>query len=391
MNRKQWVLLAGAVLLALILWLLLRPATTEQAAEGEHAEEGAEEEGHAEDEAPEGFVAINAQQLATSEISLMRVAAGSAVELVFPATVAARPTGVARVDARASGVVRSLSKTLGDYVNSGEAVARIESAEAASLASQLNAARARVSELSAVYEREQRLFAEQVTARQDLEAAQANLAVARSELQRAQAAVAAAGVSGDGRSLAVTSPIAGRITAAPAVLGAFVNAGDELYRVVNPSALQVEVAVPTADVARLRPGDEATLVLQEGREIGGRIRSVAPAIDPENRTATAVVSLRGAIPGLQPGAFLEARIRPSGEVDPNQVSVPADAVQTFEGRQVVFRRVPNGFQAQPVTVGDESAGRVTIVSGLQPGSVIASENAFLLKAELEKESAEHED
>src|SRR5690606_29728254 len=122
-----------------------------------------------------------------------------------------------------------------DYVQRGETLARIESGDAAAMAAQRSAAQARVTELSAAYERERRLFEANVTARQDLEAARANLAVASAELARAEAAVAAAGVSGDGRSLAVTSPLSGRVTAAPIVLGSFVNAGEELYRVLNPS------------------------------------------------------------------------------------------------------------------------------------------------------------
>ena len=380
MTPKKWALLGGAVVLALVLWLTLWPGGAEQGHTDEHAEE---------ENQREGFVAITPDQLRASEIAVAEVAPGSAVELVFPATVAARPTGSAVIDARASGVVRSVAKTLGDYVRQGEAVARIESAEAASLAAQLSAARARVTELSAAYEREKQLFDENVTARQDLEAAAANLAVARSELERARAAVAAAGVSRDGRSLAVTSPISGRITEAPVVLGSFVSAGEELYHVVNSAALQVEVAVPASDVAQIGPGDEATLVLSDGREIGGRVRSLTPSVDAENRAATAVVSLAGAVPGLQPGAFLEARIRPSGAVDPNRISVPEDAVQVVDGRDVVFRRVDGGFQVQPVSIGERSAGRVTILSGLEPGTPIATDNAFLLKAELEKEGAEH--
>jgi len=381
MTRRAMALAGAALVIGLVLWLVLRPATPEEKpAEAEHTEES---------EAPEGFVAITPQQISSSQIAVQNVQQGSAVELVFPATVAARPTGSARLDARASGVVRSLSKTLGDPVSRGETVARIESGEAAGLAAQLSAARARVTELTAAYGREQRLFSENVTARQDLEAARATLAVAQSELQRAQAAVTAAGVSGDGRSLAVTSPISGRITAAPVVLGAFVNAGDELYRVVNPSALQVEVAIPAADLARIEAGDEATLVLPDGREISGRVRSLTPAIDIENRAATAVISLAGQVAGLQPGAFLEARIRPSGEVDSDLVSIPEDAIQTVEGRDVVFQQVPGGFQAQTVTVGTRSAGKATITAGLKPGTAIATTNAFLLKAELEKEGAEH--
>ena len=380
MNRRKLAIIAGIIILAAALLLLLWPDNQADP----HTEDDV-----AERELPEGMVLIDNEQIRTAEIEVAAVETGAAVELVFPATVAASPTGSARIDARASGVVRIVGKTLGDYVRQGETVARIESADAAALASQLSVARARVTELSAVYDREQRLFDANVTARQDLEAARANLDVARSELNRAQAAVAAAGVSGDGRSLAVTSPLAGRITAAPIVLGSFVDAGEELYRVVNPNGLQIEVALPSEDASRIQPGDEAAVIVGDGREIGARVRSVTPSLDPESRSATAVLSLTRAIPGLQPGAFLQARIRPSGEVDQSRIAVPEDAVQVLEGRNVVFVRTQRGFQAREVATGSRSAGMVTILSGLEPGQQIATDNAFLLKAELEKEGAEH--
>lgn len=379
MTRRKLAILVGIVIavgaMALIFW-----PTSE-------VDDHAQEESAA--ETPEGVITLSEEQIGEAGIQLAAVRSGAAVELVFPATVAASPTASARIDARASGVVRSVGKTLGDYVARGETVARIESADAAALASQVSAASARVSELSAAYERERRLFEENVTARQDLEAARANLSVARSELQRAQAAVAAAGVSGDGRSLAVTSPLAGRITAAPIVLGAFVDAGEELYRVVDPNGLQIEVALPSAEASRIQPGDEAVLVVGDGREIGARVRSVTPSLDPESRSATAVLSLSRGVPGLQPGAFLQARIRPSGEIDRDRIAVPEDAIQVVEGRDVVFVRTKTGFQARDVELGTRSAGQVTILSGLQEGWQIAVANAFLLKAELGKEGATH--
>ena len=380
MNRRKLAIIAGIIILAAALLLLLWPDNQADP----HTEDDV-----AGTELPEGMVLIDNEQIRTAEIEVAAVETGAAVELVFPATVAASPTGSARIDARASGVVRSVGKTLGDYVRQGETIARIESSDAAALASQLSVARARVTELSAVYDREQRLFDANVTARQDLEAARANLDVARSELNRAQAAVAAAGVSGDGRSLAVTSPLSGRVTAAPIVLGSFVDAGEELYRVVNPNGLQIEVALPSEDASRVQPGDEAAVIVGDGREIGARVRSVTPSLDPESRSATAVLSLTRAIPGLQPGAFLQARIRPSGEVDQSRIAVPEDAVQVLEGRDVVFVRTQRGFQAREVATGSRSAGMVTILSGLEPGQQIATDNAFLLKAELEKEGAEH--
>ncbi len=379
MNRKIVAILAVISLVLIVGYLAFWPDAPAAPVE---------EEEQTGDEPPEGLVVIEPDQIAASKIAVMTTGGGSAVELVFPATVAANPNSSARIDARAAGVVRSLDKTLGDYVRRGETIARIESADAAMLASQVSTARARVGELSASYDRERRLFEANVTARQDLEAARANLQVAQSELTRSQAAVAAAGVSGDGRSLAVTSPLSGRVTAAPIVLGSYVVAGEELYRVVDPSGMQVEVALPSADAFRVQPGDEAVLELAEGREVGARVRSVTPSLDAESRSATAVLTLTRAIPSLQPGSFLQARIRPSGEVDQTRISVPEAAVQMHDGREVVFVRTKRGFQARPVTTGARSNGLVIIESGLAAGVQIATENAFLLKSELEKDSAD---
>ena len=138
MNRKRLAIIAGIVILVSALMLMFWPDSQVDT----HADEEV-----AETELPEGLVLIEQEQIRTAEIEVAAVQTGAAVELVFPATVAASPTASARIDARASGVVRSVGKTLGDYVRQGETVARIESADAAALASQLSAARARVTEL----------------------------------------------------------------------------------------------------------------------------------------------------------------------------------------------------------------------------------------------------
>ena len=384
MNKKT-LGLAGAATLAIgtAAWLAWPdPAPTEAVQADDHAEEEGVEEA-------EGVITLSPEQIAEAGIEVAKVERGAAAELLLPATVAASQRGIAVIDARASGVVVSLTKTLGDIIRRGETVARIESAEAASLAAAVNTARAEASEQAAATRREKKLYDERITARQDLETAQAHAAVRQAELRRAQAAARAAGVSGDGRTLAVTSPLSGRVTAAPAVLGSFVNAGDELYRVIDPGALQVEVALPAADAVRIAPGDKASLILGEEREIAATVRSVTPALDAESRSAIAVLALPQSIPGLQPGAFLQARLMPSNETDPNRIAVPEDAVQMVEGREVVFIRTMTGFRAQPVETGGRSGGKVTILSGLEPGKLIATANAFALKAELGKEGASH--
>ena len=381
MSRNKTIIgvVAAMLAIALAFWTFGSPDEDVHDEQGDEAVSAGEE----------GLISLSPEQIAAAEIEIVDVSNGGVAELVLPATITARPDSVAIIDARASGVVLSLRKSLGENVRRGETVAIIESAEAASLAAARSAAQARFNQAQAFFQREQELFDQNVTARQDLEAAQANLSVARAELNRASAAASAAGVGGDGRSIAVTSPISGSVTAAPATLGSFVNAGEELFRVVNPNGLQIEVAIPASDIGRIRRGDIATFELPGGGSATAQVRAVTPSLDPEKRTAIAVLPLPRALAGLQAGSFVEVRLQSSGETDPSRIVVPEDAVQTLDGQNVVFVRTQEGFKVQAVQTGDRSAGMVTVLSGIEAGERIASENAVLLKGELEKDEAGH--
>jgi cobalt-zinc-cadmium efflux system membrane fusion protein len=257
------------------------------------------------------------------------------------------------------------------------------------MAAERSTASARAIAARQTYDRERRLFAEGISPRQDLEAAHAARAEAEAELSRTTAAAAASRVSGDGRSVAVVSPIAGRVTAAPAVLGAYVTAGAELFRVADPGRVELRAAAPAADAARIAVGDRASVETSAGRAPAG-VRSITPSVDAETRAAAVVLALTGDAQGLKPGQAVRVRLTPhAGAAATARFAVPEEAVQSVDGRDVVFVRTAGGFQATPVTVGARSAGRAEVVAGLAPGQTVAGRGAFLLKAELGKGEAEH--
>lgn len=356
------------------------------AGEADHAEDGEEGgEKHA-----EGFVEMSPERIASAGIQTETIAPGTlAGEILAQATVTAPPEGRSSLTARADGAVIRISKRLGDSVSRGETVAIIESREASSIAAERSTAQARATAARQALARERRLFNAKITARQDLEAAQAASAEAEAELRRTQAAVTAAGVTGDGRSIAVRSLIGGRVTKVDAELGAYVSAGTELFEVANPRSVQIEAAVPTTDAQRIRPGDGAVIELAGGGTLDAVVRSSTPSVNVESRAATIVLTPASVPVGLVQGQSVRARIVPRGTATTERIVLPEEAVQSVEGRDVVFLRVPNGFQATPVSVGSRSGGRVEILSGVKPGSVVVTRGAFVMKSELGASEAEH--
>lgn len=337
----------------------------------------------------EGFVAMTPARMQAAGIRTERLEASSlGSEILAQATVAAPPEGQALLTARADGAVVRMTKRLGDPVAAGETVALLESREAAGFVAERNAAAARAQAARAAAAREQRLFTARITARQDLEAAQAARAEADAQLQRTEAAVRAAGVAGGGRYLAVSSPISGRITQVDTQLGAYVSAGAELFRVADPRRIQIDAAVPSTDVQRIRPGDRAVIELPGGGTVNATVRSTTPSLNPESRTATVVLQPDGVPAGLTQGQALRARIVPQGTAT-RGIVIPEEAVQQVEGRDVVFVQTEGGFQAVPVSVGQRSGGRAEILEGLRPGLTVVTQGAFVLKSQLGASEAEH--
>lgn len=333
-------------------------------------------------------VAMYSSAIASSGIELETVSAGGlGAEIIATATVKPSPTGEAIVTARAAGAVTRIFKRIGDPVRAGEALAIVESREAAGLIADRTTARAKVVLAQKALARERYLYKERVSAKVDLERAEAEAAAADAEYQRAQAAVAAAGVSGDGRGVVLKSPISGRVSAVSITLGAFVQPEAELFRVTDPSRIQVEAAIPAADAQRVASGDRAVIELPGGGTVDATVRAVTTALNGETRSATAVIDVPG---GLQSGLAVRVRLIPQRGTITTAIVLPEEAIQTVDGRDKVFVRTNTGFQAVPVTLGQRSAGRVEIVAGLKPGQQVATKNAFLLKAELSKSAGEEE-
>jgi cobalt-zinc-cadmium efflux system membrane fusion protein len=171
-------------------------------------------------------------------------------------------------------------------------------------------------------------------------------------------------------------------------LGEAVDREEHAFVVADLSTVWVELSLYQKDFGRVRPGLGVRIqAVAGGASAAGEISYLAPAIDPETRTATARVVLPNPESTWRPGMFVTARTL---DAEPAAVLVPSDAVQTMEGRRVVFVERAEGFAPRVVAVGREGTTRLEVLSGLAAGERVATGNTFLIKAELGKGEAGHD-
>jgi RND family efflux transporter MFP subunit len=133
----------------------------------------------------------------------------------------------------------------------------------------------------------------------------------------------------------VLSPDDGLISARLATVGSVVGAGQELFRLIRGGRLEWRAEVPAADLARIKPGQRATLTTPAGRSVPGTVRQIAPTVDASTRNGLVYVDLR---PGPDSDARAGMFARGEFAFDKRAVAtLPASAVLLRDGFEVVMK------------------------------------------------------
>jgi RND family efflux transporter MFP subunit len=180
----------------------------------------------------------------------------------------------------------------------------------------------------------------------------------------------------------VLAPDNGVISARLATVGQTPQAGQELFRLIRDGRLEWRAEVTATELARIRPGMAVSLVPAgpDTQRIEGKVRMVAPTVDPQTRNAIVYVDLP------QPGAA-RAGMFARGEFELGRgsaLTLPQSAVVMREGFSYVYRIQPDNRVAQvKVDTGRRVGDRVEITGGLEPDArVVASGAAFLADGDL---------
>jgi cobalt-zinc-cadmium efflux system membrane fusion protein len=184
---------------------------------------------------------------------------------------------------------------------------------------------------------------------------------------------------------AVVAPIGGVVTVRQANPGE--RTGDKaLFTVADLSKVWAELALFPRDRAKVRVGQTVRVASADaGLHAEGPVVYVAPFGSSSNQTLTARVRIANAERRWAPGLYVSA------EVTLGEASVPLAvrnvALQSLEGRPVVFVQGDEGFEPRSLRIGRTDGQWSEVLEGLEPGARYASANSFILKAELGKGEA----
>jgi cobalt-zinc-cadmium efflux system membrane fusion protein len=339
----------------------------------------------------DGAIPLSDAQMQRSGIEVARAGPAQIVDTVrLPGEIRLNEDRTAHIVPRVAGVIERVAVSIGQSVEPGQLLAIVASPELAERRSEWLAAQRRLDAARVTYRREKSLWQERISAEQDYLQAQTQLREAEIAAQSARQKLAALNAPATASALnryELRAPFAGTIVEKHVAPGEAVAADANLFTLADLSSVWAEMAVPAQRLNEVRVGSNATVSANAFESTArGRVAFVGALLGEQTRTAPARVVLSNPGGTWRPGMFVEVAVDVSAQQVP--VAVRADALYDIDGAPAVFALWRQGFVAQPVKTGKRDAQSVEILAGLQAGQRYAAQNAYVLKAELEKGSAD---
>ncbi len=281
----------------------------------------------------------------------------------------------ARLAFRISGRMIERSVNVGDRVEPGQVVAKLEpqdqlnglrSAQAA-----VAAAQAQFAESKSNFERQRTLLARDVASRAQFERAEQTLETARAQLENAEAQLKVANDRVSDTELKADAP--GQVTATGAEGGEVVQAGQLIIQLARKDGRDAVFDVP-AQLLRSAPGDPViTVNLTDDSSVtaAGRVREVSPQADPVTRTFQVKVGLTDPPAAMRLGSTVVGRMQldtaPAAEI-------PASALTEFDRRPAVWIVDPSTLTVslRNVNILRHNPATVVIAEGLDSGDIVVT-------------------
>lgn len=272
-----------------------------------------------------------------------------------------------------SGKIRFISVEMGQRVEAGEVVARLDCGdyrlEAQRRQSGVERAEATLDRARSDYRRIQSLYEEEHASRSELDRARAEYRSAKAGVSEAKKALEQA--RDNVEDCVLSTDRAGRISRVPAEEQQNVRTGQTVAVLSVSDRMQLRVFVPEDVVTRIEPGKRAEAIFRSlsGSPVPARVSEIG--VEAARSTTYPVrLELERVPEGLRPGMVGRADFRFPAR---SRIVLPANSVLgREEGKAWVFVVDPETGKARkrPVEVGELTARGLVLESGLREGELV---------------------
>ena len=307
--------------------------------------------------------------LVTAPVELREVdialSAEALVEAVHQSTVAAQ----------VSGRIVDLPFDVGDRVQKGQVIARIDERAAsqalAASEAQVRSADAAFTNARANYERSRQLFAQKFISQAALDKAEADYRGAESQLK---AMLAGAGQAATEKSFTtIVAPYGGVVAARHVQLGEMAVPGKPIMTGFDPGTLRVVATVASTQAPAIQASRKARVeVPAANRWFEARSVVVVPAADPRTHSTQVRIELPPDVAGVYPGVFARAHFIVAREP---RLMLPRAALVRRSELTAAYVIGPDGppqlRQVRLGTAADENG--IEVLAGVRAGERVALE------------------
>ncbi len=263
------------------------------------------------------------------------------------------------LSSRISAYVKKVHVSAGDRVRQGQLLILLDNRE---LKQQLAAAEAGLAQARSEYERARKLIAADATTDQALTAARSAYETANAQVRQINVMLTFT---------EITSPIDGRITDRRIEAGDLAAPGQPLLGVFAPQNMRIVIPVPVRLVEKMQLEQKVDIELDRpNRPFTGRVIEVVGEVDPMSRTQRMKVHIEGAGADVLPGTF--GRVWVADDPRP-AILVPATAVYRIGQLEMVQLVADNRVIRRLVKTGPLFGDRIEILSGLSAGDTILTQ------------------
>ena len=289
----------------------------------------------------------------------------------------------------ASGRVVEIRARLGDTVEKGQVLLRVQSPDIASAFADYRKATADEALASKQFERARDLYDKGAISLNDLQVAQDAQEKAKVDVETTLEHLHVLGVDKDHPAgvVDIKAPVSGVITDQQVTNAAGVQglAGSNPFTISDLSSVWILCDVYENDLKNVHVGETAEITLNAypDQKYAGTISNIGPILDPSIRTAKVRIQVRNPDHLMRVGMFVTATFH--GQTKVEYASVPAAAILHLHDRDWVY--VPAGgnkFRREEVRAGNMLPDKMQeIREGIKPGQQVVS-NALVMQNTVEQ-------